>query len=43
MLERYDCRSAADYTNALREILQEVTLLEPIAIFHEIVSRVAVV
>lgn len=27
MLERYECRSADDYVNALREILQEVALL----------------
>jgi predicted nucleotidyltransferase component of viral defense system len=27
MLSRYDCRDAADYLNALREILQEVALL----------------
>lgn len=27
MLARYDCRSLNDYTNALREILQEVALL----------------
>ncbi len=27
MLERYDCRTRGDYTNALREILQDVALL----------------
>ncbi|MEN8008544.1 MAG: nucleotidyl transferase AbiEii/AbiGii toxin family protein [Candidatus Krumholzibacteriota bacterium] len=27
MMARYDCRSAVDYTNALREIMQEVALL----------------
>ncbi|MFA6172345.1 MAG: nucleotidyl transferase AbiEii/AbiGii toxin family protein [Kiritimatiellales bacterium] len=27
MLERYDCRSAGDYENALREIFQELALL----------------
>lgn len=27
MLARYDCRAATDYTNALREIMQEIVLL----------------
>ncbi len=27
MLARYDCRSASDYENALREIIQEISLL----------------
>ena len=27
MLSRYNCKSTADYENALKEIIQEITLL----------------